>query len=157
MGRKGYACYSDAEVVTDVHHCFHRSGTASCLFTSRAAIRQILPRQYHVIVQGHCGVAGIRNVWWGNAVCGTSLAGKGKTGFDVTACALRDRIRFIPRCGSSEVPPITALLLERPFTRGVCGRGVNGLAKDDTCSKMTNASVALVSLTMLARKVADKG
>jgi hypothetical protein len=66
-------------------------------------------------------------------------------------------MRFGPRCGSSEVPPITALLLERPFARGVYGRGVDGLAKDDTCSKMTNASVALVSVTMLVRKVADKG
>ena len=50
-----------------------------------------------------------------------------------------------------------ALLLERPFVRGVYGRGVEELAKDDTWSKMTNASVAFVSSTMLARKAAVKG
>jgi hypothetical protein len=66
-------------------------------------------------------------------------------------------MKFVPRFRSSEAVPITALLLERPFTRGVYGRGVDGLAKDETCNKMTNSSVALVSVTMLARKVADKG
>ena len=73
------------------------------------------------------------------------------------ACALRDRMRPPPRGGSSEAGPIIALLLERPFVRGVYGRGVEVLAKDDTWSKMTNSSVALVSWTMLARKAAVKG
>jgi len=78
-------------------------------------------------------------------------------GFGALACALRDRMRPPPTCGSSEADPIIALLLERPFVRGVYGRGVGVLAKDDTWSKMTNSSVALVSLTMLARKAAVKG
>jgi hypothetical protein len=78
-------------------------------------------------------------------------------GFGALACALRDRMRPPPRCGSSEAAPIIAALLERPFVRGVYGRGVDVLAKDDTWSKMTNSSVALVSLTMLARKAAVKG
>ena len=77
--------------------------------------------------------------------------------FGVPACALRERVRCGPRCESSGTAPITALLLERPLTRGVYGRGVGVLAKDDTWSKMTNSSVALVSLTMFARKAADKG
>lgn len=78
-------------------------------------------------------------------------------GFAPLGCALRDRIRPPPSCGSSEVAPIIGLLLERPFVRGVYGRGVEVLAKDDTWSKMTNSSVALVSLTMLARRAAVKG
>ncbi len=79
------------------------------------------------------------------------------TGLDVEASALRGRVRLASRCEYSEVGPITALLLESPFTRGVYVRGVEALEKDDTCSKMTNSSVAFVSLTMLARKAADKG
>lgn len=79
-------------------------------------------------------------------------------GFAVLGCALRDRMRPPPRwCGSSEAGPTIALLLERPFVRGVYGRDVDELAKDDTWSKMTNASVALVSSTMLARRAAVKG
>jgi hypothetical protein len=51
----------------------------------------------------------------------------------VFACALRDRVRFPLGCGSSEAGPSTAPLLERPFdVRGVYGRGVGVLAKDDT-------------------------
>jgi|HubBroStandDraft_5_1064220.scaffolds.fasta_scaffold2236676_1 hypothetical protein len=46
--------------------------------------------------------------------------------------ALRDRERLAPRCESSEAAPMIALLLESPFTRGVYGRGVDVLEKDDT-------------------------
>jgi hypothetical protein len=69
----------------------------------------------------------------------------------------RDREMLAPRCESSEAAPIIALLLESPFTKGVYGRGVDALEKDDTWSKMTNSSVAFVSLTMLARKAVDRG
>ena len=51
---------------------------------------------------------------------------------DVVVSALRDRERLAPRCESSDAGPIIALLLESPFTRGVYGRGVDELEKDDT-------------------------
>lgn len=51
---------------------------------------------------------------------------------DVVVSALRDRVRLAPRCESSGAAPIIALLLESPFTRGVYGRGVDALEKDDT-------------------------
>ncbi len=54
------------------------------------------------------------------------------TVLDVGASALRDRVRLAPRCESSEATPRIALLLESPFTRGVYGRGVEALEKDDT-------------------------
>ena len=84
------------------------------------------------------GIGGIRNVWCGKALCGISL-GKAVIIFGALACALRERVRFEePRCESSEAAPITALLLERPLTKGAYGRRVGELAKDDTWSKMTN-------------------
>lgn len=88
-------------------------------------------RPASAVVLGWCEIGGIRNVCCGKALCGISL-GRAITVLGVFACALRDRVRCPPSCGSSEAAPITALLLERPFVRGVYGRGVEGVAKDDT-------------------------
>ena len=67
---------------------------------------------------------------------------------DVVASVSRDRERLAPSCESSEAAPMIALLVESPFTRGVYGRGVEVLEKDEMWSKMTNSSVAFVSSTM---------